>query len=190
MASVVGIANRALQKLGVQGITSLTENSRNARAVNAAYDSVRTEELEAHPWNFACARGTLPADSPPPDWGRANTFTVPSNFLRLLPDYEERLRGDDDFQIEGRKITSNFQAPLEIRYIKDVTDPNVMTPLFREVLACKLAIEMCEQITGSNSKLANVQAQYDLAIRKAKRTNAFQNRPAMSPDDTFISCRR
>lgn len=190
MASVVGICNRALQKLGAQGITSLSENSRNSRSLNKAYDLVRQAELEAHPWNFSIKRASLAADTPTPDWGRANSFQLPSDYLRLLNDYPERLFGDEDYQIEGRKIITNFGAPLEIRYIYNVTDPNEMSALFREVLACKLAFELCEEITGSNSKLANVQTEYENEIRKARRTNAIQNRPALAPDDTFISCRR
>ena len=56
MASEVDICNRALSKLGAARITSLTEDSVNARACNAMYESVRDAELRAHPWNFAMKR--------------------------------------------------------------------------------------------------------------------------------------
>lgn len=190
MASIVGICNRALQKVGAQAIVSLSENTRNARSLNRAYDSVRKAELENHSWSFAVKRASLPADAPSPDWGRANAFTLPNDFIRLLPDYPERLYGDEDFQIENGKIITNFSAPLEIRYIADIVDPEMMTPLFREVLACKLAIEIAAEITQSSSISAEVADQYEKEIRKAKKQNAFQTKPAVAPDDTFISCRR
>ena len=52
MASKVEIANRALQKLGAKRIASLSEDSRNARAINAAYDTLREAELRAHTWSL------------------------------------------------------------------------------------------------------------------------------------------
>ena len=59
MASVVGICNRALEKLGGGYIAALTEASKEARALNRAYDYVRDAVLRAHPWNFAIKRASL-----------------------------------------------------------------------------------------------------------------------------------
>jgi hypothetical protein len=190
MASVTQICNRALQEVGGQAITSLTENTRNSRALSRAYDSVRLAELENHPWNFAIKRAELAADVPVPDWGRQNSFTLPNDFLRLEEDYPERLDGAEDYQIESGKIVTNADAPLKIRYVADVVDPNQMTPLFREGFALALALAICEEITQSGSKLTSIQVKYENLIRKAKKSNAIQNRPAIAPDDTWISCRR
>lgn len=190
MASIVGICNRALQEIGAQAITSLSENTRNSRAVSKAYNSIRLAELENHPWNFSLKRAQLPAEAPSPTWGRQNSFLLPADFVRLEEDYPERLTGAEDYQIEDGRIITNDSAPLDIRYVSDVEDPNKMTPLFREALSMALALALCEEITQSNSKLSNIGTKYDATIRKAKKSNAIQNRPALAPDDTWISCRR
>ena len=172
MASEVGICNRALQKLGARRITSMTEDSVNARACNAAYEAVRDAMYRAHTWVFTTARASLAADSTAPDWGRQNSFTLPSDFIRLLDDYPERNTTDVDFEIEQNKILTNFDAPLEIRYVSRVTDPNIMDPLFREAFSTALAFELCEEITQSNTKKASLKEDLKDIIRDAKRVNA------------------
>jgi hypothetical protein len=190
MASNVEICNRALQKIGAKRITSLTDDdSKNARACNVAFESCKLAELREHPWSFAVARAELAADSEEPDWGRANSFTLPADFVRLLPPYEEDNTNDLDWQIEGRKILTDDSAPLYIRYIKDVTDPNEMDALFREALACRIALEICEELTQSTQKLQNIDQLYKDCIRKAKRTNAIEAPAQQPPEDPWVTVR-
>ena len=190
MASEVDIANRALQKIGAKRIVSLTEDTVNGRAVNLAYEILRDAELRAHTWNFSIERASLAADSSTPDWGRSNSFTLPSDFLRLLPPYPEDNSNQTDWQIEGRKILTNDSAPLYIRYVKIVTDPNDMDALFREALSARIAAEICEELTQSNSKKTEMKDDYKLAIREARRVNAIENVSAETPEDTWISERQ
>ena len=49
MTSVVGICNLALTKLGAARITSLTDDTKQARALNAIYEATRDAELAAQP---------------------------------------------------------------------------------------------------------------------------------------------
>ncbi len=189
MASEVEICNRALQIIGAKRITSLTEDSVNARACNAAYAVLRDAELEAHPWNFAIERAELAADAVPPAWGRVNSFTLPALFLRLLPAYPEQNINDLDYQIEQRKILTNDSAPLYIRYIYQVTDPNQMPPLFREALSARMAMELAEELSQSPSKTAMAAEMHKEKIREARRVNAIQNVAAQPPEDTYITVR-
>ncbi len=189
MASVVQICNRALQKLGAKRIVSLTEDSTNARACNVAYQSILDAELRAHPWSFAISRSSLAADSDEPEFGRTASYTLPSDFLYLLDDYPEYLINDKDWIIEGRKIYTNDSAPLNIRFVYRVTDPNLMDPLFQEALSAKMAAELCEELTQSNTKKADLKDDYKDAITRAKRTNAIEKISAESPLDTWITAR-
>lgn len=186
MASEVEICNRALQKVGAKRITSLTENSVNARACNVAYSVLRDAELRAHPWNFAIARAELAADATDPDWGRAKSYTLPADFLRLIDDYPEDNSLTKDWQIEGNKILTDDSAPIYIRYISRVTDPNLMDVLFREALSAKIAMEICEELTQSNTKLASLSEDYKMKIREARKTNAIENVAAEPPEDEWI----
>lgn len=190
MASTVEICNRALQKLGARRITSIGEDSVNARACAAAYDALRQAELRAHPWSFSVARASLAEDSVAPEFGKTRSFTVPTDCLRVLPPYPEANWNSLDWQIEGKKIYTDDGAPLQIRYASDVTDPNAMDPLFREALACRLGLELCEELTQSNSKKESIRADYTAALREARRINAIEKIAEVPPEDTWVTVRR
>lgn len=185
MASVVGICNSALSKLGALRIASLSDSSKNARACNDAYERVRDATLRKHPWNFAITRAQLAAEATGPDFGPSNQFPFPSDCLRVLPpnDY------DLDWIIEGRKILTYEGGPLNVRYIKRVTDPNEMDALFREALACELALDMCELITQSNTKQAAIKDRLKEILSEAKRTNAIEQLAQEFPDDDWLTVR-
>lgn len=187
--SDVQIANLALQKVGASRITSLEEDSEEARQVALCYGQTRDTELRKHAWNFAITRATLPAETYDPDFGPANSFPLPSDFLRLIPVDPEEVTNTDDWRIEGRSIRTNDAAPLYIRYIKRVTDPNDFDELFTEMLACKIALQVCEKLTGSNQKKAAVAEDYKMAQREARRINAFENIAAEPPPDTWDTAR-
>lgn len=189
MASTVEICNRALQKLGASRIVALTDNSPNARACNLAYIPVLYSELRKHSWSCAIKRAELAALSTAPLFGKTNAFQLPADFLRLLaPDPEENLNSHD-WQIEQNKIYTNYSSPLQIRYIFKLEDAEIMDDLFREALSAKLAMEMCEEITQSNTKKQLLRQDYIDAIREAKRVNAIE-RPALdTPEDTWLTVR-
>lgn len=186
MASEVSICNLALQKLGATRISSLTDDSRNARACNAAYEHIRDLELSDHDWNFARARASLAADTDAPDFGYDYSYTLPADYLQIRPDNSSDL----DWQIEGQALLTNWGAPLEIVYTRRVEDPNYFHPTFIEALACRLAIHMCEEITQSNTKMQNLDSQYTIAIRSAKRANAFAKVSQELPEDDWLAARR
>lgn len=189
MASVVEVCNRALQILGAKRVVALTDDSTNARACNLAYDAVRMAELRKHSWCFAIARAELAADADSPAWGRATAFTMPSDLLKLLAPYPEDNLNSLDWQIEGRKILTDDSAPLYIRYVRDEEDPNVMDALFREALSARMAYEMCEEITQSNTKQDLARERYRDAIADARKANAIEQVSAEAPEDVWITAR-
>jgi hypothetical protein len=189
VASEVAICNRALQKLGAKRITSLDENSVNARACNACYEAVRDRLYAEHPWVFATDRAALAADAEAPEWGRSNSFTLPSDFIRMIDDYPEMSSNAKDWIVEGRKILTNDSAPLYVRYVKRETDPNKMDPLFRELVSCVMAEEMCEELTQSNTKKAALESDAEKTLKKAKKTNAIHKPPTESVEDSWITGR-
>ena len=190
MASKVEICNRALQLLGANSITDLTDNSRNAIECNTAYEPVKLALLREHTWNFAVARSSIAEDATAPDWGRGHAYQLPSDFVRLLPHYPEDNDNELDWLIEGKKIYTDDTAPLQIRYIYNVTDPNEMDAAFREAFSARLAHDLAETITQSNSKKAEAKEHLKDALRTAKRVNAFEKPSAEMPTDQWISKRR
>jgi len=189
MASQVEIANMALRALGANPISSMTEATRNARAVNAIFGATRDAELEEHNWSFAIKRATIAADASAPDWGRATAFTLPSDFIRLAPPYPEDNYATMDLQIEDGKIITDETAPLYIRYIYRNTSYSEYPALFVKALAARLALDLCEEITQSNTKKEGLSSEYEKLIKRAKRSNAIQNVAQEAPDSSWITCR-
>lgn len=189
MATKIEICNRALQKLGARTINALTEDSKNARSVNLAFESCKLAELADHDWNCAIKRAQLAEDTDAPLFGKEAAFTLPSDFVRLLDPDELDNTNQLDWQIENGKIYTDDSAPLEIRYIKNITNTSDFDPLLAEVLACRIALEICEDITQSNQKLQNISSLYQEALKKAKKSNAFQRRRMLPPEDDWVTVR-
>ena len=188
MTSKVDIANGALQKLGAKRIESLTQDHPNARSVNAAYASVRRAMLRRYNWGFAISRASIAADSDDSLWGGWNRYSLPNDFLKLIRDDESGQFVD--WKIEGLYILTADASPLEIRYVADIDDPNYYDALFVEAFALKLAIETCEEITQSTSKLAGLQARYEECIAEAKLEGAIEKPAAEFMEDDWIAVRR
>jgi hypothetical protein len=182
------IANRALQKLGAARIESLTQNSPNARSMAAAYAMTRDAELRRYDWSFAIKRDSIAADANDTSWGGWKRYGLPNDFARLIRDDETQAYVD--WRIEGRYIVTADDSPLKIRYIARVEDPNLFDPLFIEALACKLALETCEEITQSTSKKQSIKDDYDIAIAEARRLGAIEKPAQEFNEDPWLSARR
>ena len=181
MSSEVEISNRALQRLGATRIASMEDTSKNGRACDVCYEPLRDAALRAHPWSFAVKRVSLAADTIPPAFGFDLAYSFPTDALRILLPKDHTT----DWTVEGRKILTDWAAPLEIRYVAQVIDPNTMDPLFREALSCWMALEMCEELTQSNTKKAGIKDDLKDILAEARRTNAIERIPVESPDDSW-----
>lgn len=151
-----------------------------------------------------------------PAWNYGLTYQLPTGCLRVIQvsgifngvDLAEYRNSDDrEYVIEGDKLitdmtgndlSSNVQpvggviptpVPLPILYVSDVTDTTLFHPLFVEALACKMAMEMCERLTQSTTKLSSMAQQYATTVRRARFVNAVQNPPQSRPDNTWILSR-
>ncbi|MBN3738084.1 hypothetical protein [Burkholderia sp. Tr-20355] len=193
MASQVGIANRALTKLGSARITSLDEDSKAAAVLNSMYDDVLDACLREHVWSFAKTRAQLAALADAPLFGFSYQYRLPTDFIRLIQIGQFLVYPRTDtrglFSIEAGNILTDLAAPLAIRYTKRVTDPNMMDALFREVFACRMAAEACESITQSSTKRQAAWAEHDQAVAKAIRVNAIERPSQPVGDDTWLEAR-
>lgn len=188
-ASEVSVCNLALQKLGAARIVSLTENSRNAKSVNACYVPQRDNELRKYKWNFAKKRASLAAHATAPAFMYEAAYPVPTDFLALIKPARLGL----DWHIENHEgvlaILTNDGAPLEIRYIARITNAALFDPSFVEMLACKIAWHTCEDITQSNTKKAALMEEYMFHKAEARRQNAFDTDKQPEPVDEWLVAR-
>lgn len=204
MASRADIANLALLKLGSgTKVTSLTDNSPVAATLNRCYDIMRQAELRANYWAFALRRSTLPALAAIPPWGFRQQFALPADYLRLaqindfylvpaLLDYTDA--DASAYAIETNSdgvlcVLTDYQAPLKIRYVRDVQDEGLFDALFVVSFATRLAFECCEQITNSNSKKQALREDYRDAVKAAVRTGAIEKPPQAIGSDSWEMAR-
>lgn len=185
-ASEVFICNLALQALGQPKITSLTENSVAARECNLAYEHIRDVLLTTHRWHFAEGEAQLAAESTAPLFDYAYAFPWPADCLKPLPPNDPWL----DWKMRGRKILSNDAGPLDLVYIKRVTDTAQFPATFTQYLAVKMAHHMCEKLTQSNTKKAALMDDIREARAEAKKANDFADMSPEPPDDAWLLAMR
>lgn len=194
-SSVIQVANRALTKLGTARIISLDDDVKAARSIKSCFDDLRDDELRSRRWSFSIKRTELAADTTAPAFGYTYAYTLPADFLRLdmVDDRYPDVRMDNyvgnesvDYVVEGGKILTDIDAPLKVRYGSVVDNPALWDPNFREALSCRIAAELAEDLTQSNPKRELAWKEYEMAIRKAVRTQAIERLPVQMPDNQWI----
>ena len=197
MASVVDLCNRALDLLGAANITSLTENSKEARLCNGNFDDVRDAVLRSHPWNIAITRRELAKDSDTLAFGFSFQYSLPTDpfCLRVLSFWNSNVNNDvaayDSnvmFKIEGRKVLSN-EGTCNIIYIGRVTDTEQYDSLLNKAISARLAAEIAYNITGSNSVSQGMIAIYEDRLKEAKGVDSMEGFPEQPQADDFTNIR-
>lgn len=206
------IINRGLQLLGYKSVSSVNQNDRGARAMLLAYTPVLEALLRENFWGFSIRRAQLAASATPPAFGKANYFVLPGDFLMLAPGDQNTsytwgavpagqvpgvpYQGPaySDWQIEGltgggTAIATNDAGPLYIRFVSRSVVEGQFDPYFAEVFAAALAMDTCEQLTQSNSKLQNAEKVFDDGMKMAKQRNSFESMPVQPPVDSWILVR-
>jgi hypothetical protein len=189
MASKVQIANRALQKIGQRRIVDFNENSDRSNEIDACYEFVKNAELETNVWRFSIERVSIAAMSTAPAFGRDNQYQLPADFIRPAPIDPDISHFPSDILWEGTKVLTNDVGPLQLRYVSSAVSEQTFSPLFVEALAARIAIEICEKLTGSNSKKDSLESAYTFHITKARSVDAIIRGPTESEVDEWIHTR-
>ena len=197
----VDICNIALSLLGEDPITSIDDDSNNAKQLKIHYEAARDATLEAHDWTFAIER-FLPAKlTAEPVYGAAALFSVPVDILRVIacdnpsnvndPSYGTvKINANEqiDWQMEAGNIVCNEEV-VYARGVKRITAEGVFSPLFVEAFAAKLAMMLAVNLTASADIQARVTALYDYTIREAKSRDGLQGRNRRIRNRTLLKSR-
>lgn len=183
--SEVDICNSALAKLGVEPITSFLDNTKRGRLCALQYPKIRTKLLRMHPWNFATKQVQLTPLVTPPLFEYAYQFNLPADFIRTVSAYCPSSR----YTLEGKFILSN-DATIDFSYIFDVTDVFLYDPLFSELLALGLAIELCYPLVQSRELYTSLLQVFTEEIRLVRTVNAQDTIPKAMEPDYLLNARR
>lgn len=174
--STVEICNRALDLIGTDAITSLSDNSKAARLCNRNFNPVRDAVLRSYPWNCAMRRAQLPALATAPAFGYARAFQLPQG---PVPEYCLRVLNingepehDIDYRIEGRTIVTDEAAPLELVYIARIEDPTQFDPLLDDVIAARLAADIAFSLVANATLVAELRDAYAQKMTEARMIDA------------------
>ena len=185
LASDVSVANLALTDLGADRIISLTEDSENARKVNAIFNLVRDAELRSHPWNFAIARVNFNQTTNTPEFGYDAEFQIPGNVLRIL---SPENRCYTEFVREGDKILVN-DTSFKARCIIRVEDPTSWDEVFVTCFASRLSAELAYSITDSRTVADDKWNLYKLKKSLATGVDAQEGTPLEMIADEWLDSR-
>jgi hypothetical protein len=190
MTSVVGICNRALQRLGQPAITSLGDNTPASDACNLAWPFVRQTVFRDHSWNCLVARKSLAASQTTPAYEYSNEYPLPSDCLRVLQVLTGEALITNQYTVEGRSILFNGDGGLFIRYVKDEEDPVKYDSLLVEALASYMAMTLAEELTQSNTKRQLAMDEYKNTVQMAKRVDGQETPPVRWQESDWLISRR
>lgn len=190
MASVVGIVNSGLSKVGAKSfITSFTDGSPNADPAARLYEPVRDDLLRAHNWNFAVKRAKLAQSSTTPAYEYDYAYALPADWLRTMKVHSnEDGAGDVQYRIEGRFVLSDSND-IYLTYVSQVTDPNIMTADFRELLALALAVEFAIPVANSSAMRERLETTLSKRMRRVRASDAIEDYPERVPDGSWVTSR-
>jgi hypothetical protein len=136
---------------------------------------------------------------PSPQANFRNAFRLPSGYLRKAQQnpnaYPTSWLGGpsgtiySDWTFEGDFLITTDTGPIPFRFVADVTDVTKMDDMFCEALAARLAMEVCEPITQSSSKLGNIAKIYDEWVSQARTVNGIETGSDDPPDDAYLTVR-
>lgn len=170
----VQICNVALAQLGLQRISSLTSDSREAVSCNLHYQQTVNELLAEETWRWAVKRQSLAASGDTNLTAYDNLFQLPSDIVRLVKLYDSDDAVVTEYEIEGDKVATDSDS-LKALYVWEVDDPQRFPPVFSRavsmMLAYKLAIEYKQARVLQNDAL-NMAL---MALERARQIDAVSS---------------
>jgi len=180
------ICNMALSELGAGQITALSDTSKEGVKCALYYPIARDFLLERFDWNFATVRIKDQARlSTDPIYGFANAYSVPPDSMRVLAiatnDQEIVANRDGGYAWKkefmtgiGQVILTDFGPPINIRYIKAITDTQQFTATFAIALSKYLASVLAIPLTRDRNRKIDAQNEFQAFIREAQQTDQFE----------------
>jgi hypothetical protein len=199
MASETGIVNIALARIGVERISSLDSDTvKPARVARDLFDEARDELLRSGTWNFATRRASLSKVSGfTPAFGFDYAYTLPSDFLRVMSVHPvDSVERQVRYQIENisdggtpKTVLLSNSNNLYLRYVAQITDVNRMSPMFRSLLAQKLAVDLGHALDRSNGQIEMHERKLGQMMARARAVDGVEDWPEAFSAGSWITSR-
>lgn len=182
MATKIEVWREAARLLGDYRLAALTDDSAQRYAFDDAWDRTVRYVLRSAFWKFALK--TVPLDEvsvtdalPGYDY----VYDLPCDWLRTHAIYIINTGNPQECPIDCKhtleQVHSNVATPW-IRYISDdYADPDTWPEHFAHSVACRLAFETAERITGNPAKTEQALAAWTRAATAALGPDALPENP-------------
>lgn len=128
-----------------------------------------------------------------------NVYFLPYGYLRKAPQNPKAgavtfLGGPsgnmyDDWEFQSSHLLTRQNGVLILRFAADIADVTQMDSMFCEGLSCRVGIEVCEPLTQSTTKIANIISEYKQFMGDARAVNGIEAGAVEAAEDDFISVR-
>lgn len=192
----LSLYNGALRNLGEGKLASLSEDRGPRRILDDIWDSGAVDAcLERGQWNFAMR--TVKADYSPsvePSFGYQRAFDKPVDWIRTTG-----LCSDEYFNFplnQYRDEAGFWYADLDTIYVRFVSnhetygnDLSLWPESFVKCMELYLAVEACEPITQSASKLDKLSRSLEKAFTFARGKDAMDEATSFPPQGRWATSR-
>jgi hypothetical protein len=183
--SKVELANQALDHLGKDSISSLTENSNAARKLNAAFNRSIYSVLSRSHWTFAQKLQSLASVTN--DWEErwAYKYDLPNDYIgavRLVDNIDEPNREGPKFQVLGGALYTD-ERTAKLRYVYQTVDTLSFPQPFLDACALMLAKNVAMPLTRKVSIRDRLQQEFEYYLGLAIEQDAGQEPTTYIPSD-------
>lgn len=189
------IANMALLELGGARISNFTDGSKNQGLVTAIWDFAKEYALAAYPWSFAIKRQAgVPELATAPAWGWSHAYAYPPDCLRVLLVGKGGVETDEPWAHESAAdgsqiIVTDITAPIDLKYIYNVTNTQVFSPAFVIALVKALKWTLAKPITGKSEVQVMAKKELDEYFARGISTNGQEGTPVQYGSSDLEACR-
>lgn len=188
MVSETSICNQALSWLGAKAIVSLEDPSTEAEYCRNNYPFIRDAVLEERAWSFALARqSSTVADLS--EWGNLYEHSVPLDWMQVLRVYKDSA-GEQvaEWSKEGPYVLAD-SATIYMWGVKRVTNTSLMSNMFVQCLAARMAAELAIPLTGKKQLQADMWVLYQQKLNDAAARDGAQGRNELMREGKLTSVR-
>lgn len=197
MPDQLSVYNAALIQMKASPLADLTEYNEARRVLDALWDGITREMLEAGFWKFAIRTVEITKDPDiAPAFGLNNAFNMPSDWVKTYDVSASEMMDPplDDWIEESNLLFSNAE-PIYMRYVSNENtgygmDLNRWTARFEKAVAFQLAARGAPKgIGASDNALENLQKDADRALSEAKMFESIREPPRRPPAGRWVSQR-
>jgi hypothetical protein len=164
--------------------------------MSACFPSVPDSVLATWAWSFGIRREVLYYAEPRcVETEAVWAYELPGDCLAIAPEFvggapEGRKTGlwPAGGKMEGGLFVTDQGPPLNLRYVAQVTDASEWDPVFSEVLAWRLAIEVQPELSPVFAE-SRLQTGLAKALREARRSGAIEANGATLADSSWLVSR-